>query len=82
VVKREATARPELKKAEARPERKENRLTRYFKEVRAEVGRVVWPTRRAAINLTGIVLGVMLTMSLALGLVDWIFTELFALIVG
>lgn len=70
------------KKQAAQAEKKENRIARYFKEVRAEVGRVVWPTREATIRLTGIVLGVMFAMSAALGLVDWLFTRLFALIVG
>jgi preprotein translocase subunit SecE len=71
-----------VKKQAAKNENRENRFVRYFKDVRAEVNRVVWPTRRAAMNLTGIVLAVMFTMSLALGLVDWVFTRLFGLIVG
>lgn len=70
------------KKQAAQTEKKENRLVKYFREVRAEVSRVVWPTREATIRLTGIVLGVMFAMSAALGLVDWLFTRLFALIVG
>ena len=70
------------KKQAAQTEKKESRIARYLKEVRAEVGRVVWPTREATIRLTGIVLGVMFAMSAALGLVDWLFTRLFALIVG
>lgn len=55
------------------------RITRYFKEVKAEVQKVVWPSRRAALNLTGIVLAVTITMSLALGLIDWLFSRLFTL---
>ncbi len=63
-------------------EKKESRLVHYFREVRAEVGKVVWPTRQATLRLTGIVLAVMVVMSAALGLVDWLFTRLFALIAG
>jgi preprotein translocase subunit SecE len=70
------------KKRAAKNEKRENRIIRYFREVRAEVEKVVWPTRRATLNLTGVVLGTMVVMSLALGLVDWIFTRLFALILG
>lgn len=55
------------------------RITRYFKEVKAEVQKVVWPSRRAALNLTGIVLAVTISMSLFLGLIDWIFSRLFTL---
>ena len=54
---------------------------RYFKEVRAEVGKVVWPTREVATRLTLVVLGVTAVMSIALGFLDWLFTKVFALIV-
>ncbi len=62
--------------------KKEYRIVRYFKEVRAEIRKVVWPSRREAANLTAIVLAVTVTMSALLGVIDWIFTQLFALIVG
>ncbi|MHB0856702.1 MAG: preprotein translocase subunit SecE [Anaerolineae bacterium] len=63
-------------------EKKENRLLRYFKEVRAEIRKVVWPSRRTTMRLTAIVFGVTTVMSMALGLVDWLFSRLFALILG
>lgn len=68
-----------VKKATA-PAKSENRVVRYFKEVRAEIGKVVWPSRRDTINLTAIVLGVTATMSIILGVIDWLFAKLFALI--
>ena len=67
--------------ATATTKKKENRLIRYLKEVRAEVRRVVWPSRQDAIRLTGIVLGVIVAMSAALGVIDWVFTKLFGLII-
>ncbi len=70
------------KKKAAKSEKKESRVARYFREVRAEVAKIVWPSRRAALNLTGVVLATMVVMSMALGLVDWIFSRLFALILG
>ncbi len=69
------------KRAATRERKSENKVVRYLKEVRAEVSKVVWPSQRATINLTGIVLAVMFVMSIALGIIDWIFTRLFALIV-
>ncbi len=63
-------------------EKRQNRIARYLREVRAEVSKVVWPSQRATLNLTGVVLATMFVMSVALGLVDWIFTRLFALIIG
>ena len=70
------------KKKSDQKEKKENRILRYFKEVRAEIKRVVWPSQRTTLNLTGIVLAVTTGMSLALGLVDWVFTKLFGLLIG
>jgi len=72
------------KKAEATAKvvKKENRIVRYFKEVRAELSKVVWPSRRNATNLTAIVLGVTVAMSALMGLLDWVFSKLFALIMG
>jgi len=70
------------KKAAPPAVKKENKLVRYFKEVRAEVRKVVWPTRQAALRLTAIVIGVTAAMSLFLGLVDLLFSKLFGLIIG
>ncbi|MCD6519970.1 MAG: preprotein translocase subunit SecE [Anaerolineae bacterium] len=74
--KRAASAQKQKK------EKKENRVVRYFKEVRAELRKVVWPSRETTINLTLIVLGVTTLMSIALGIIDWIFAKLFALILS
>ncbi len=69
------------KKADA-PEKKENRILRYLKEVRAELRKIVWPSRSTTIRLTLIVLGVSLVFSIALGVIDWVFTQLFTLIIA
>ena len=57
--------------------RRENRLVTYFKETRAELGKVTWPTRQEAVNLTAIVLGVTVFMAALLGLLDFIFQQVF-----
>lgn len=58
-----------------------NRIVRYFKETRAELRKVTWPTRREATNLTLIVLAVTFAMAVILGAVDFVFTKLFELII-
>jgi len=58
-----------------------NRLVRYFKETRAELRKVTWPTRQEATNLTLIVLAVTFVMAVILGAVDFVFTKLFELII-
>ncbi len=72
-----------MPKAERSIERKQpNKITLYFRETIGELKKVNWPTRREAINLTGIVLLVVIGMTAFLGLLDYIFTQVFALILG
>jgi preprotein translocase subunit SecE len=61
--------------------KKGNFVTRFLRETRSELKKVVWPSRREAANMTAIVLGVTLLMAAGLGIVDWLFTKLFALVV-
>ncbi len=60
----------------------DNALVRYFKETRAEIRKVSWPTREEAVNLTLIVLGVTVAMAVFLGTVDYIFATLIRLLVS
>ena len=73
--------------AKAKEEKKEirkepNRIQRYFRETIGELRKVNWPTRREAINLTIIVLIVTFSMSVFLGIMDFIFNQVFRLILG
>ena len=49
--------------------KQENRFTRYFKETRAEVRKVHWPTRKEARSLTTVVLVITIAMTIFLGVV-------------
>lgn len=60
---------------------KENRLTRYLRETRAELRKVVWPTRQEAINLTLIVVGTIAAMSIFFGAIDYLLTALFRFLI-
>jgi preprotein translocase subunit SecE len=68
--------------AKSKQRSKDNAIVSYFKETKAELQKVVWPSRDQVINLTLIVLAVTASMSLAFGLVDYLFTRFFALIIG
>jgi preprotein translocase subunit SecE len=59
-----------------------NAAARYVKEVRSELGKVIWPSREQALNLTLIVVVVMVVMGLFLGGVDLIFSGLIQLLIG
>ena len=60
---------------------KENRIVRYFRETRAELRKVTWPSREEALRLTGIVLATTVGFSLFLGVVDYLLSKLFALLI-
>jgi preprotein translocase subunit SecE len=62
--------------------RQPNAVQRYFRETVGELRKVNWPTRDEAIRLTKIVLVVTFGMSAFLGLLDFLFSRLIALILG
>lgn len=53
----------------------------FFREVREELTKVVWPTRDEIIRLTGVVIIVSLGVGLFLGGVDLILTKIISLLV-
>lgn len=64
-----------------RRQKKENAIIRYLKETRAELRKVSWPSREEAVNLTIIVMAVTMSMAAFLGVVDYLFAQLFGLII-
>lgn len=60
---------------------RDNAIVRYFRETRAEVRKVVWPSRQEAIRLSLIVISVMVAMSAFLGVADYLFAQVIGLIV-
>ncbi len=63
-------------------QKRENKLVQYVRETRAELRKVVWPTREEAINLTAIVVGTLVAMSIFLGAVDYFFQVLFRFLIA
>jgi preprotein translocase subunit SecE len=62
--------------------RQPNRIQVFFRETVGELRKVSWPTRQEAWNLTLIVLAVVFSMGTLLGLLDFLFTRFFAIILG
>lgn len=58
----------------------ENPVVRYFKDTRAELAKVTWPTREEGIRLTTVVLVVTTIAAIVLFGVDSIFSLLIALL--
>ncbi len=61
---------------------KENRISKYFREVRAEVRKVTWPSRQEVLRLSAIVIAVMILMSAFMAIIDFAFSRLMAAIIG
>ncbi len=59
--------------------RSDNAIVRYFKETRAEIGKVTWPTREEGIRLTIVVLIVTTIAALVLFSIDSLFSYLVTL---
>jgi len=55
---------------------------RFIQETVGELRKVSWPTRQEAFNLTKIVLAVIIVIGLFLGLMDFLYAQLFRLILG
>ncbi|MFN8459929.1 MAG: preprotein translocase subunit SecE [Anaerolineae bacterium] len=57
----------------ATPPKEENVVVKYFKDTRAELRKVSWPTREETQNLTLIIVGVTVAMAAFLGILDYVF---------
>lgn len=57
-------------------------IQKFYWETIAELKKVSWPTRKEAISLTKVVLIVILVMGAFLGILDYLFSQLFGLILS
>jgi preprotein translocase subunit SecE len=64
-----------MTKVESRAPR-ENAIIRYFKETRAELRKVHWPSQQETRVLTAVVVSVTVIMAMLLGLLDFVFDRL------
>ena len=69
------------KKAEKKSEKKEpGKISKWFKDLRIEFKKVVWPTKKTVVNNTTVVVSVIVLSSILVGLLDEGFLALFRLI--
>ena len=69
-------------KVEEKAVKKPNAIQKWYRETIGELRKVAWPTPREAWRLTVIVIVTMFATSFTLGLLDWIFSKLVALLVA
>ena len=56
------------------------KIVQFLKDVRVELAKVVWPTRKEALKATGIVIFMSLFVAIFLGLIDFGLAKLISLI--
>ncbi len=57
-----------------------DRVANFFREVRGEFRRITWPSRAEIIGLTALVILIIVALSIYVGLWDFIFQKLIALL--
>ena len=66
----------------AKQGKKTNAIQKFYRETIAELRKVSWPTRTEAFSLTKVVILVIFSVGIFLGLVDFLFSRLFAFILS
>lgn len=70
-------------KAKVKPEaKKTGGIRKYFRDLKSELKKVTWPTKKQVANNTGIVIATMCVTGLFLAGVDWGLGWLFTVLVG
>lgn len=60
---------------------KENRLAKYLISAKTELKKVTWPTKKETTKHTLIVIGVSVFTAVFLGVLDYVFADILALII-
>ncbi len=58
------------------------KLINYFKNSKMELKKVVWPTKKEALNYTWLVIGISLGIALFLGILDFLFMNVLQLVIS
>ena len=59
-----------------------SRVKRFFKDIRGELKKVAWPTKKQVINNTTVVIVVVIISSIGISLVDYFFALIVRLFFG
>ena len=55
------------------------RICKFFRELKSELKKVVWPSKKTVLNNTGIVIVVLVLSSVSIGIIDFVFNALVGL---
>lgn len=70
------TAKAETKPAKKAQAKKPNKAAKYFRDLKSEFKKVVWPSKKSVVNNTGVVLAAMVISGLAVWGLDSAFAYL------
>lgn len=70
MAKDKSSAAESAKKAKSSEKKKPGRISKFFKDLRSEFNKIVWPSRQQTINNTLVVLVTMVVIGLFIGGVD------------
>ena len=56
--------------SEKKSEKKPGKIRKWFKDLRVEFKKVVWPTKKTVVNNTSVVVGVIVLSAIVVGLLD------------
>ncbi len=62
------------KKDKSKKAKKPNKVKQYFKDLKSELSKVVWPSKAQVINNTGVVLATIIVLGLFIGGLDALFS--------
>lgn len=52
------------------------KIARFFKDLKSEFKKVVWPTKKQVIQNTGVVVAFMAVVAISLMILDWVFLNI------
>ena len=76
------TTSPKGNKALSKKEQDSKATGKYFRGVRSEFKKVIWPTKQQVAKYSGVVIVVSIVVALAIYLLDYIFRGILGFIVG
>jgi preprotein translocase subunit SecE len=82
VAGKSTSSKKDTKAKDKKPRRSQKGIAKWWRETAGELRKVTWPTPKEALALTKVVVIVIFAMSAFLGLFDFLFSRLLALILS
>ena len=80
-AKETATKKSDSKSKDSKPKKNVfQKITRFFKDLKSEFKKIVWPSKKQVLNNTAVVLVFMAITGVALWILDFIFIQGFGLL--